>query len=59
MRDKDEIVCHCQEVTYQEIVDAFNSGADTIDKIGDVTEAGTACGGCIEDIEEILEELTK
>ncbi len=56
MRDKDEIICHCQEVTYEEIVKAIKNGADTIEKIGDATEAGITCGTCIEDLEEILEE---
>ncbi len=56
MREKDDIICHCQEVTYQEILDAIDNGATTVEIIGDVTEAGITCGGCIEEIEEILEE---
>ena len=56
MRDKDEIICHCQEITYEEILEAINNGAHTVEEIGDVTEAGITCGSCIEDLEEILEE---
>jgi len=56
MRKKDEIICFCQDITYEEIVKAIKNGAHTIDDIGDVTEAGITCGGCIEDLEEILEE---
>ena len=56
MRDKDEIVCHCQEITYDEILTAIKNGAHTVEVIGDITEAGITCGSCIEDIEEILEE---
>ncbi len=56
MRDHDEIICHCQGITYEEIVNAIHNGANTIEKIGDATEAGITCGSCIEDLEEILEE---
>jgi len=59
MRDKDEIICHCQEVTYETIVNAIKNGAHTIDAIGDETEAGITCGVCIEVLEEILEEELK
>ena len=56
MRDRNDIVCHCQEITYGTILDAIANGANTVEIIGDVTEAGITCGSCIEDIEEILEE---
>lgn len=56
MRDKNDIVCHCEQVTYGAILDVIDQGADTIEKIGDATMAGITCGVCIEDIEEILEE---
>jgi len=56
MRDKDEVICHCQEVTYETILEAIKNGATTVEIIGDITEAGITCGSCIEDIEEILEE---
>ena len=56
MRELDENICHCQEVTYKEILDAIKNGAKTVDDLGDELEAGIACGGCIDDLEEILEE---
>ena len=59
MREKDDIVCHCAEVTYDEILNAIHNGANTVEKIGDATEAGIACGGCIDDLEAILEEELK
>lgn len=30
-----------------------------IDEVGDETEAGTNCGACYEDIEEILKEINR
>jgi len=56
MRDKHDIICHCEQVTYGDILDVIEQGADTIEKIGDATMAGVSCGTCIEAIEEILEE---
>ena len=53
----DIIVCRCMGVTKQEIVDAIkNEGCKTFEDIQRVTEAGTVCGGCEEDINEIIEE---
>jgi len=51
-----DIICYCQEITYKVIKDAIKNGAKTVDEITDQTEAGLACGGCIEQLEEILEE---
>ena len=56
MRDRNDIICHCQEVTYGTIVEAISNGANTVEIIGDITEAGISCGSCIEELEEILEE---
>jgi len=55
-RDLNEIICHCEEITYREILHAINNGAKTVEEISDKTDAGIACGTCIEDIENILEE---
>ncbi len=56
MRDKADIICHCQEITYETILEAIHNGANTVEVIGDITEAGITCGSCIEELEEILEE---
>lgn len=52
-----KIICTCNQVTEQQIEDAIlNDNCDTVEKIQDKTEAGTVCGGCIEDIEEITQK---
>ena len=56
MRDRNDIICICEEVSYGDIIDAIDIGADTIEKLGDAVMAGITCGYCIEDLEEILEE---
>ena len=40
-------VCTCKSVTLGEIVHSIEEeGAKTIEEIGDITDAGTACGCC-------------
>ncbi|RDY28063.1 (2Fe-2S)-binding protein [Romboutsia weinsteinii] len=38
--------CKCRSVSVEEVVKAIQNGADTVEKIGEVTKAGTACGRC-------------
>lgn len=51
---KNRIICHCKEVSYIDIRKAMIAGARTIEDIKEMTGAGTECGSCIEEIEEIL-----
>jgi len=46
------------QITKGEIVEAIKVGKlKTIDEVGNATEAGTACGSCHDDIEDILKEI--
>ncbi len=58
---EDNIICTCMDISEHEIVDAIkNKNARTVEDIEDITGAGGVCGGCVDDIEEILErELNK
>ena len=47
--------CKCRNVSIQEIVNAVNNGADTVEKVGEATGAGTACGRCKGIISNIIE----
>lgn len=49
-----KVICQCKNVDYLEIRKAMKAGARTIDEIKEITGAGTGCGGCVEQIEEIL-----
>lgn len=53
-----EIICHCFEVSRKEIENAIREkGLKTVEEVGEVTNAGTGCGGCQEQIQEILDEI--
>ncbi len=57
MYKDDEIICHCEQVTYKKIVDAIKNGANTVEELSDLLDVGIACGYCIEDLENIIEFL--
>jgi NAD(P)H-nitrite reductase large subunit len=51
------IICNCNEVYSDEIIKAIQEkGCKTVEDIGEETGAGTICGGCVDDIQEILDE---
>lgn len=53
-----EIICHCFEVSREEIENAIREkGLKTVEEVGEVTNAGTGCGCCQEQIQEILDEI--
>ena len=41
-------VCRCNSVTKTQVVDAWEAGADTVEKVAARTRATTGCGGCRE-----------
>ena len=56
----DEIICNCMEVTKSTIIKAIkDKGLKTVEEVGEATDAGTGCGQCQDDIQEILDELTQ
>ena len=48
------VICACNDVTYLDIRKAMIAGARTLEEIQEATGAGSICGTCVEDIEEIL-----
>ena len=53
-----EIICHCFEVSREEIENAIREkGLKAVEEVGEATNAGTGCGGCQEQIQEILDEI--
>lgn len=56
---EDRIICECMNVSYEDIKNAVKEGAKTLDDIKEATEAGTICGICEDEIQEVLDELLK
>lgn len=50
-------VCGCKEVSLKTVLDAVKNGADTVEKVGIVTKAGTEedCGRCQALIQNIID----
>ncbi|PID26439.1 MAG: nitrite reductase [Candidatus Cloacimonadota bacterium] len=53
-------ICKCHNVLNTEIIEAIESNnLKTIEEVGDETAAGTGCGFCQEEIQEILDDLSR
>lgn len=49
-------ICHCNEIMRSDIIKAIKEkGLKTVEEVQNETTAGTICGGCIPDLEDILE----
>ncbi len=49
-----KVVCNCVGVTEEQIIESVRKGNDTVEKVGDDTQAGTICGVCVDEIQEII-----
>jgi NAD(P)H-nitrite reductase large subunit len=51
-------ICLCNNIMKSEIVKAIKEkNLKTVEDVQEETEAGTVCGNCIPDIEDILDEI--
>ncbi len=48
-------VCGCKQVSLQAVIDAVKNGASTVEKVGEITGAGTDCGRCRGLVANIIE----
>lgn len=54
----DTIICTCLDITRGSIVEAVRTHQlTTVEQVGEITQAGTICGQCQDDIQAILDEL--
>ncbi|MEW6056792.1 MAG: (2Fe-2S)-binding protein [Bdellovibrionota bacterium] len=51
------LICFCHGITEAEIRAAIKEGARTVAEIQAKTLASTGCGGCMPEVERILEEV--
>ncbi len=58
MKEKDPVVCTCNEIRQSDIEKAIREkGLKTIEEVGNETTAGTMCGGCVDEIYLMLEKI--
>ncbi|MBQ9120275.1 MAG: (2Fe-2S)-binding protein [Lachnospiraceae bacterium] len=57
--DENEVICNCLGTTVGDIKKAMEDGAQNIADIQEMTQAGTACGACLDSIEALMEQLKK
>ncbi|SNQ49450.1 BFD-like (2Fe-2S) protein [Frankia canadensis] len=50
------LVCSCFAVSDRTLRAVIAAGARDVDEIGERCDAGTGCGGCVEEIEDLLDE---
>jgi NAD(P)H-nitrite reductase large subunit len=55
--DLQETVCFCGSVTVGDIKAAVEAGNTTIEAVQEATGASTHCGGCLEKVEELIEQF--
>ncbi len=52
------VICDCNDVCKSDIVDKIkDKNLKTINEVGKELDAGTGCGGCQFDIQDILNEI--
>ncbi len=54
---QEKIICGCLNITEKQIVNAVENGLTTVKKIGEVIEAGTICGNCTDEIQEVIDKV--
>lgn len=52
--DLNEVICSCFQVTNGMIKEAVDAGANTLEEVQDATNAGTACGVCLDQIQQAV-----
>lgn len=53
--DRDKIVCYCNSITNGMIKDVIDEGANTLEEVQEATGAGTVCGACLENVENLVQ----
>ncbi len=55
--EMNKVVCDCLDLTVQDIKDAISNGAKSYEEVEEMTQVGTICEACIDDVKELVEEL--
>lgn len=57
--DLEKVVCYCQNVTNGMVKAAVDAGASTLEEVQEATDAGTACGACIDNVQNLIDQFVK
>lgn len=52
--DLNEVICSCFQVTNGMIKKAVDAGANTLEEVQDATNAGNACGVCLDQLQQAV-----
>jgi nitrite reductase (NADH) large subunit len=55
----DRLVCNCHKVSESRLREAVQNGADSVAALGECTKAGTGCGSCKTELEQLVTSLRK
>ena len=55
--DMNSLACTCQNITWQQIRDAYEQGADTYEEMQKATGCGIGCELCVEEITKYIDTL--
>jgi assimilatory nitrate reductase electron transfer subunit len=53
----DAVICRCNNVTKNELTEAWHRGARTLDDLAQATRATTGCGSCTDDVRRVCGAL--
>lgn len=52
-----DLACACQNITWQQIKDAYDAGADTYEEVQQATGCGIGCELCVDAITEYINSM--
>ena len=55
--DMNDLACACQNITWQQIKDAYDRGADTYEEMQKATGCGIGCELCVDTITDYINSL--
>lgn len=50
--------CICAAVSEAQVDACIDAGASTVEEIGDRCDAGTGCGACLDQLDDMIEKRT-
>lgn len=56
--EENPVICTCLDLTKNDILKAIKEkGCKTVEELTEAIEAGAVCGSCIDDLQELVDEV--